>query len=373
MNATPASKPGPAVLSVDWNEDKSCFALSTENGFSVWQSDPIKALCHRDIGGIAHVSLFHRSSLLVLVGGGKDPFEPPNKAILWDDVTCRVVGYIEFRLPILRVSRRKDLMVVATAVNVYTYRLAIVDGELRDPPTLMHEAEAGDNTRGLFCVHCDPVTDLVRLVHPTTSGVGHVCVTTILAATISAAAPVSTSQPPALIEAHRHPLRDLALGASGTRLATASASGTTIKVFDLDTGELLRVFRAQLLSCDIGSLCFNRAETLVCGTFGTVLHVFKLGKQGGAGDKSKSYVAWVSEYVPLPKIEGVPSTAQTRLPDRSSCVFLPDAASVLAVCINGSALRFRLMLPDNKLQMSEFHKLHRRDEQSDFLKMLDYA
>eukprot|EP00035_Acanthoeca_spectabilis_P039115 m.59150 g.59150 ORF g.59150 m.59150 type:complete len:371 (+) comp9446_c0_seq2:381-1493(+) len=370
MDDGPPSKPGPAVISVDWNEDKSCFALSTEVGFSVWQSDPIAAMCHRDIGGMSRVGLFHRTSLLVLVGGGNEPFDSPNKAVFWDDVQCRVVGYVEFRLPILDVQRRKDLMFVATKAKVYTYRMAIVKSELKEPPMLLHEADAGDNPRGLFCAHYTPMTDVVKLVHPT-AGRGHVCVTNFSAA-LSDGAPPRTSKPPAMIEAHRHALRFLALAPSGTLLATASTSGTVIKVFDLESGGLQHVLRAQVLSAEIGSLCFNRAETLVCGTFETTLHVFQLAKPA-ADKKDQSYAEWVSAYVPLPKFEGGPSAAKTRLPGASSCVFLPDAASALAVCTNGSALRFRLMLSDAKLQMSEFHKLHRRDEQSDFLKMLDYA
>lgn len=290
-------------------------------------------------------------------------------AVLWDDAHCRVVGYVELRLPILRVLRRKDLLFMATTSAVYTYKLAIVDGAVRDPPLLLHEADVGDNPRGLFCAHYAPVTSLIRLVHPTT-GPGHVCVTSFSAAVLSTK-PATTSKPPSLIEAHRHPLRSLALGGSGTKLATASDSGTVVKIFDLVSGGLLHVFRAQLLSSDIDSISFNRAESLVCATFALTLHVFKLAKP--AVSKEKSYVEWVSTYVPLPQIEGVPSSAQTRLPGNSSCVFLPDGASALAVCINGSALRFRLMLPDAKLQLSEFHKLHRRDEQSDFFKMLDYA
>lgn len=350
-----------------------------------------------DIGGMSRVGLFHRTSLLVLVGGGNEPFDSPNKgasrialcllpcalcslifrlhrighvAVFWDDVQCRVVGYVEFRLPILDVQRRKDLMFVATKAKVYTYRMAIVKSELKEPPMLLHEADAGDNPRGLFCAHYTPMTDVVKLVHPT-AGRGHVCVTNFSAA-LSDGAPPRTSKPPAMIEAHRHALRYLALAPSGTLLATASTSGTVIKVFDLESGGLQHVLRAQVLSAEIGSLCFNRAETLVCGTFETTLHVFQLAKPA-ADKKDQSYAEWVSAYVPLPKFEGGPSAAKTRLPGASSCVFLPDAASALAVCTNGSALRFRLMLSDAKLQMSEFHKLHRRDEQSDFLKMLDYA
>jgi hypothetical protein len=87
----------------------------------VWQSDPITALCHRDIGGIAHVGLLSRTSLVVLVGGGLDPFDSPNKAVLWDDTQCRVVCYVELRLPIVGIQRRPDLLVLATKSKVRAY------------------------------------------------------------------------------------------------------------------------------------------------------------------------------------------------------------------------------------------------------------
>ena len=148
----------------------------------------------------------------------------------------------------------------------------------------------------------------------------------------------TTSKPPAVIDAHRHPLIHMAMSASGVLLATASESGTVVKVFDLAAGALVHVLRAQIMSSVIGSIAFNRAGTLVCATFGTTLHVFRLAERAARG---QSYAEWVSTYVPLPKLEGVPSAANTPLPGVSSCVFLPDAGSVLAVCWNRSALRFR--------------------------------
>jgi WD40 repeat protein len=181
----------------------------------------------------------------------------------------------------------------------------------------------------------------------------------------------TTSKPPVVIDAHRHPLTHMAMSASGVLLATASESGTVVKVFDLAAGgALVHVLRAQLLSSNIQSIAFNRAGTLLCATFDSTLHVFRLAERAARG-QTQTYAEWVSTY--LPKLEGVPSAANSPLPGVSSCVFLPEAGSVLAVCFNGSALRFRLMLPDAKLQHSEFHKLHRRDGESDYLKMLDFA
>jgi hypothetical protein len=166
MDDAPASKPGPAVLAVDWNEDKctvsdhtqppavilshtrrhltsargtssspllarlphtrllilrthtsfaylchassqndhtltfigsmllaACFAVSTEVGFSVWQSDPIVAVCHRGTiacrGLSSHRLSSSRFTVLALLAASlglmsspSPPPSPPSSALL---------------------------------------------------------------------------------------------------------------------------------------------------------------------------------------------------------------------------------------------------------------------------------------------------
>eukprot|EP00041_Stephanoeca_diplocostata_P026124 m.697626 g.697626 ORF g.697626 m.697626 type:complete len:191 (+) comp22897_c0_seq38:235-807(+) len=121
------------ILSIQWSQDEACFALGTEAGFSIWNSDPVQEVGRREIGGIQIVSMLHRCSLLALTGGGREPFEAPNKVVFWDDVEGERAGHIEFRQPVRAICRRQNLLIVATVTKVFTYFFPVSGGKAGTP------------------------------------------------------------------------------------------------------------------------------------------------------------------------------------------------------------------------------------------------
>lgn len=94
-----------------------------------------------------------------------------------------------------------------------------------------------------------------------------------------------------VVEAHRAPLSCIALNSEGTLLATASETGTIIRVFALPSGTKLFQFRRGSYPSTIYSMSFNLNSTLLCVSSTTdTVHIFRLGgPAGGAPDSPRGH------------------------------------------------------------------------------------
>jgi autophagy-related protein 18 len=87
-----------------------------------------------------------------------------------------------------------------------------------------------------------------------------------------------------VIEAHRSPLSCIALNSEGTLLATASETGTIIRVFSVPKGQKLFQFRRGTYPSTIYSMSFNQASSLLCVSSTTdTVHIFRLQQPNNNG------------------------------------------------------------------------------------------
>lgn len=93
-----------------------------------------------------------------------------------------------------------------------------------------------------------------------------------------------------VVEAHRAPLSCIALNNEGTLLATASETGTIIRVFSLPQGTKLYQFRGGTYPSTIYSMSFNLSSTLLCVSSTTdTVHIFRLGGLAELPDSPGSF------------------------------------------------------------------------------------
>ena len=114
-------------------------------------------------GGIGQIELLFRCNIMLVVGGGPNPYTPPHRVLIWDDHLLKPIGELSFRQRVVAVKLRKDSIVVALQDRCYIYDLATL--------TLKDKIYTADNPHGLLSVSTQ-INDMVVACPAVT--IGHV-------------------------------------------------------------------------------------------------------------------------------------------------------------------------------------------------------
>jgi hypothetical protein len=216
----------------------------------------------REVGaGIGCAEMLGQTKYIALVGGGKAPKFPQNKVIIWDDSKQGVVMTLEFKTPVQRVRLSKSHIVVVllNSVNVYDWAM---------PPKKIAAYETINNPFGL----CSLGTRTLAIPGISAGQVRLVDLQTTLVN---------------LIPAHMSPLMAIELSREGDILATASESGTLIRVWSVEHCTKICELRRGLDPATIFSLAISPDASLLAVTSDkSTLHIFDLPGRASALSRS---------------------------------------------------------------------------------------
>nr|XP_019070544.1 autophagy-related protein 18b isoform X1 [Solanum lycopersicum] len=267
MANQPSSCP---ILCASFNQDNSCFAIGTREGFKIFDCNTGRLLYERVAGAFIIVEMLFSSSLLAIVGAGEQPSLSPRRLCLFNTVTGVALEELNFLTSILAVRMNKKRLIVILQEKTFIYDINSLK--------ILDTIDTVPNPKGLCAF--SPSLDGSFLALPASTTKGSLLVYN-----------VSDLRLHCEIDAHRSPLAVLSLSSGGTHIATASEQGTMIRIHLVSDATKLngsdRVhlqsysFRRGSYSSNIFSLSFAPAtelpDILLATSSSGSVHVFSLG------------------------------------------------------------------------------------------------
>lgn len=246
------------LLYYSFNSDASCVTIGTRTGFAVCNTDPIVGRCHETIEGCRIVELLYCTPLICYVGSGDTPGSSPRQITLWHSTTREIILQTGLESSIISCRMNKAVLIAVADTNfIHIFDIATLN---RLQILLTSSDEVNKHVVALS------TEDTSYLTYPSPSHIGEV----VIHDTIN-------QKMLGHIQAHKSPICQLAFNPTGDMLATASITGTLIRVFSVPSGEPIHSFRRGLQSVYINSLCFCAlSQFLSAGSSAGTVHVFLL-------------------------------------------------------------------------------------------------
>lgn len=266
-----------SILGLSFNQCMTHLTVSTDMGYIIYSLNPelVKKIHHEKSGGVGIMKMLYKTNICVLVGGGENPFRSKDSIIVWDENKRTSAMEVDLREPIRNILLNKEKIIVVLKKKIY-----MLDYEGRQ--TGIKPTYANDQG---ICV-LNPDEDRATVA---TLGIkkGSVLIWRL------------NSDSYRQIDAHNSNIVALAINKDGSLVASASETGTVIKIFNTSTGNQLYELRRGTTGARVYSLCFSQDSRMVacCSGNGTV-HIFELNENPEATKNTQSVFSGFKEYLP---------------------------------------------------------------------------
>lgn len=341
------------VLSVRFNQDHGCFACGMESGLKIYNVDPLvqKLFLSADVvGGIAQVEMLHRTNILAVVGGGKNPKFSENSVVILDDSQKdkdkKVVMDFAFPQPVISMKMRHDRLIVVLRNQIYGFSFP-------NNPVQNFIIDTRDNPKGI-CEVC-PSIECSLLVFP-----GYKCGSVQLV-DLSVTERCQSSAP-TTIQAHQTEIAAMAINQQGSFVATASRKGTLIRVFEVSsrqlTNELRRGADVALLYCINFS---NDSAYVVASSDKGTVHIFAIKNTSLNRTSSFKKMGFLGQYG-----ESQWGLANFTVPAECACrCAFGCQSSVVAVCVDGTFHKY-IFTPEGNCHREAYDVYLDLDDDAEF-------
>nr|CAB3267705.1 WD repeat domain phosphoinositide-interacting protein 4-like [Phallusia mammillata] len=310
------------VRNLTFNEERTCFTCSMEDGMRLYNVDPLAEKLRMDmdkVGSVSKVAMLHRTSLLAIVGGGSRAKFPVNVVKIWDDSEKKFVLQYKFSQAVLNVHMCNDKIIIALKSCIYVFSFP------NDSKQLL-QVDTRYNPLGLCEV--GPLGERHVLA---TMGHAVGCIQIIDLSILG-----KDSSSPISINAHQTDVACLALNSQGTVVATASEKGTLIRLFDTTTRQKLVELRRGSDQAVLHSINFNPSSSYLCAASdkGTV-HIFALKDTTLNRRSAFAKAGKVSPFQQYTNSQW--SFCHFTVPAECACICaFAKGNSVVAACVDGS-------------------------------------
>ncbi|KAI1825178.1 protein-vacuolar targeting protein Atg18 [Xylaria intraflava] len=292
---------GTALNFITFNQDHSCLAVvsneslsikGTSKGFRIYHTEPFSKIFSSNDGDISIIEMLFSTSLVALVLS-------PRHLIIQNTKRGSVICELSFPSAILAVRLNRKRLCVVLEDSIYLYDIANM--------TLLQRIDTSPNP-GAICA-LSPSSENCYVAYPlpkprddsADKRPRHAPPASLTYAPVTSGDVLIydtlTLKVVNVVEAHRSPLSCIALNNEGTLLATASETGTIIRVFSVPKGQKLYQFRRGTYPSTIYSMSFNMASSLLCvSSTSDTVHIFRLQPQrpGANAPTSDTQVAEAS-------------------------------------------------------------------------------
>ena len=245
----------------------SSLAFAGKDGISILDLDHLEQSPFKTSQsgvGLVHILKVNGSTMVAVVGSGDLAGSSPRKLRVLDVETKKTACEFTFLSSILSCATSSQFMALCLESSIHIVELVGMKVILKISTT--------SNLKGIMTMSKTSVPTV--LAYPSSDTMGEFNVVIIDVAIAS-----STSSRTSCV-AHKSRLSCLQMNPTGTLIASASVTGTIIRVFDSQTSTKVHEFRRGLQHANISSLLFGLSDSLLlAGSSSGTVHIFHLQRE----------------------------------------------------------------------------------------------